>query len=87
MDWHPGISMHHIRSSAGAMSVLFGLGIPLVFFIGIPEIRGFLLASLPFACVVAAALWFWHKRRPVDLIMMGSFTGRQPGNRLHRKQT
>jgi len=87
MDWHPGISMHRIRSNSGVMGVLFGLGMSLVCLLGVPQARGFLLASLPFAFLVAVVLWYWHRHKPVDLILMDRLTGRQPEEKVQLKRT
>ena len=67
MDYHPGISIHHITIGGGLMAAVFAIGSCLIFFFGISEIRWFLLLSIPFALGVAALLHFLYKRRPVEL--------------------
>jgi hypothetical protein len=51
----------------GLMSALFAIGTVLIFVIGVPLGPWFLLASILLGTAVAVALYFWHKRNPVEL--------------------
>jgi hypothetical protein len=67
MEYHPGISIHHIAIGGGIMAAVFAIGSCLIFFFGISEVRWFLWLSIPAAIGVAALLRVLHKRRPVEL--------------------
>ncbi len=58
---HPGISMHNIRVGGGAAGFLFVAGSMLVFFLGIPAIRWFLVGSIVLGSGIAVALRLLHK--------------------------
>lgn len=58
---HPGISMHKLPVSGGAVGLLFAAGSMLVFLVGIPSVRVFFLAAIPLGLGVAFALRFFHK--------------------------
>ena len=64
---HPGISMHRITVGGGVMGALFAVGTALIFLLGLPASRWFLLASLFVGVCVAALLYVWHRRHPVEL--------------------
>jgi hypothetical protein len=64
---HPGITMHRIAVGGGVMGALFAVGTSLIFLLGVPASRWFLVASLFVAIGVAALLYIWHKRHPVEL--------------------
>lgn len=59
--------MHRIRVGGDLMGLLAALGAVLVCVVGFPEARGFLVASLVFGLVAAAAFRFWFSRRPSDV--------------------
>ncbi|HEX4594139.1 MAG TPA: hypothetical protein VH157_07680 [Bryobacteraceae bacterium] len=59
---HPGISMHKLPVSGGAVGLLFAAGSMLVFLIGVPSVRVFFLAAIPLGLGFAFALRFFHKR-------------------------
>jgi hypothetical protein len=64
---HPGITMHRIAVGGGVMGAVFAVGTALIFLLGLPASRWFLLASLFVGVGVAAFLYVWHKRHPVEL--------------------
>jgi F0F1-type ATP synthase assembly protein I len=64
---HPGISIHRMAIGGGIMSGLFAIGTVLIFVIGTPLGPWFLLASVLLGAGVAAALYVWHKRHPVEI--------------------
>jgi len=59
--------MHRIAVGGGVMGALFAVGTSLIFLLGVPASRWFLLASLFVGVGVAALLYVWHKRHPVEL--------------------
>ena len=67
MERHPGISMHHIAVGGGIMGAVFTVGTCLIFFVGVVQVRWFLLFSLPLGLCIAALLYVWHKRKPVEV--------------------
>ena len=68
LERHPGISMHRIAVGGGVMGALFAVGTTLIFVIGVPFGGWFLLASIELGTGVAAVLYAWHKKHPVDMI-------------------
>lgn len=49
------------------MGAVFAVGTCLIFFVGVVQVRWFLLLSLLLGLCVAALLYFWHKRKPAEL--------------------
>lgn len=49
------------------MGAVFAVGVCLIFFLGVVEVRWFLLLSLPLGLCIAGFLYVFHKRRPVEL--------------------
>ena len=60
------IRIHRIPV-AGAAGLLFAVGSCLVFLFGIPALRWFLLGSVIVGSALGGLLWFWHKKRPVEI--------------------
>lgn len=58
---HPGISMHKLPVSGGAVGLLFAVGSMLVFLLGIPAMRWFLVGSIVLGLGVAGGLWLFRK--------------------------
>ena len=58
---HPGISMHKLPVSGGAVGLLFAVGSMLVFLLGIPAMRWFLAGSGALGVGVAGGLWLFHR--------------------------
>ena len=58
---HPGISMHKLPVSGGAVGLLFAIGSMLVFLLGIPAMRWFLIGSSALGVGVAGGLWLFHR--------------------------
>jgi len=58
---HPGISMHKLPISGGAVGLLFVVGSMLVFLLGIPAMRWFLGGSVVLGLGVAGGLWLFHE--------------------------
>jgi len=52
------------------MGALVAVGTVTIFVVGVPAARSFLY-SLPVALLIALGLGYWHKRRKVDLILLG----------------
>jgi len=67
LERHPGITMHRIAVGGGVMGALFAVGTALIFLLGVPASRWFLLASLFVGVGLAALLYVWHRRHPVKL--------------------
>ena len=63
----PEISMHRIPVSGGAAGLIFAVGSCLVFLVGIPALRWFLLGAVVVGSAVGGFLWRWHKNRPVEI--------------------
>lgn len=63
---HPGITMHRIAVGGGVMGAVFALGSSLIFLLGVPASRWFLLASVLVGVGIASLLYVWHKRHPVE---------------------
>lgn len=59
---HPGITMHKLPVSGNAVGLLFAAGSMAVFLVGVPSVRIFFLAAIPFGLAVTLALRFFHKR-------------------------
>jgi len=67
LERHPGITMHRIAVGGSIMGALFAIGTVLIFVIGLPVGRWFLLGSVVLGTGVAAGLYAWHKNNPVEL--------------------
>jgi hypothetical protein len=63
---HPGITMHRIAVGGGIMGAVFAIGCSVIFLLGLPASRWFLLASVFVGIGVAVLLYVWHKRHPVE---------------------
>jgi hypothetical protein len=59
--------MHRMAVGGGIMGALFAIGTVLIFVIGLPVSRWFLLASVLLGTGVASVLYFWHRNNPVEL--------------------
>lgn len=66
-DERPQISIHRIPVGGGVAGLIFAVGSCLVFLVGIPALRWFLLGSVVVGAVVAGLLWNWHKNRPIEI--------------------
>ena len=67
LERHPGITIHRMAVGGGIMGALFAIGTVLIFVIGLPVSRWFLLGSVLLGTGAAAVLYFWHKNNPVEL--------------------
>jgi len=67
MERHPGISIHRIAVGGGIMGAVFGVGVCVIFLVGVVEVRWFLLMSLALGVAIAALLHFVHGRKPVEV--------------------
>ena len=67
LERHPGITIHRMAVGGSIMGALFAIGTVLIFVIGLPVSRWFLLASVLLGTGVASVLYFWHKNNPVEL--------------------
>ena len=67
MEPHTGPLIHRIAIGGGIMGAVFAVGCCLIFFLGVGEVRWFLLLSIPLGLCIAALLYLYHKRRPVEL--------------------
>jgi len=59
---HPGITMHKLPVSGNAVGLLFAAGSMAIFLVGVPSVRVFSLAAIPFGLAVALSLRWFHKR-------------------------
>lgn len=67
LERHPGITMHRIAVGGGIMGAVFAVGSAVIFLIGLPASRWFLLASVLVGIGFAVLLYSWHRRHPVEL--------------------
>ncbi len=81
LERHPGITMHRMAVGGGIMGALFAIRTVLIFVIGLPVSRWFLLGSVLLGTGVAALLYVWHKNNPVELADL-----HHPPPRDHTKQ-
>jgi len=65
MDWYEGPNISKIPVK-GVMGAVFTVGIVLMFLLGVPHARLFVLISVPLGVIVGIVLYLWHKRKPVD---------------------
>ena len=63
----PEITIHRIPVGGGFAGLIFAAGSCLVFLIGIPALRWFLLGAVVVGSVVGGLLWRWHKNRPLEI--------------------
>ena len=61
--------MHRLKVGGGAVGLFFALG-ALFIFMTVPEVRWTILLSVPAGGIVGLALWYWHRRRAVDLVSL-----------------
>ena len=59
--------MHRIAVGGGMMGALFTVGTILIFVMGLPMGPWFLSGSILLGTGVAAALYLWHQKNPVEL--------------------
>lgn len=59
--------MHRIAVGGGIMGALFAIGSVFIFVVGLPISRWFLLGSALFGNGVAALLYAWPRKHPVEL--------------------
>ena len=58
--------MHRIAVGGGVMGGVFAVGCSVIFLLGVPASRLFLLAGIVAGIGVAILLYFWHKKHPVE---------------------
>lgn len=63
----PEIRIDRIPVGGGVAGLIFAVGSCLIFLIGIPAMRWFLLGSVAVGAVFGGLLWRWHKKRPVKI--------------------
>lgn len=78
LERHAGISMHRIAVGGSVMGALFAGGSLLIFLVGLPVSRSFLLGGLLAGIAVAASLYTWHKRYPVELVDLQDLSAHNP---------
>ena len=69
---HPGseepsyteINMSRIPVGGGMAGLLFAVGTALIFVVGVPVVRAFLVGSMVAGSVISIALHFFHKYKP-----------------------
>jgi hypothetical protein len=74
----PEITMHRLSVGGGVAGLIFAVGSCLIFVVGIPMLRWFLLGAVVIGFGVAGVLWWWHRKKPVeitDLYESGSLCG------------
>jgi hypothetical protein len=74
--------MHRIAVGGGVMGALVAVGSVSIFVLGLPVSRWFLLGSSLFGIGVAALLYAWHKKHPVELTFLRDLSApKQPSKR------
>ena len=63
----PEISMHRIPVGGGVAGLIFAAASCLIFLVGIPALRWFLLGAVAVGAAVIGLLWRWHQKRPVEI--------------------
>ncbi len=63
----PQISMHRMPVGGSVAGLIFVVGSCLIFLVGIPALRWFLLGAVAVGAAVAGLLWRWHKKKPVEI--------------------
>jgi hypothetical protein len=58
---HPGINMHKIPVGGDEIGVMFVIGVLLPMLIALPEVRNFILVSLPIGVIIAIILRLIHR--------------------------
>lgn len=67
MARHPGISMHKLPVGGNVMGAVFVIGIVLMFLVGIPIARWFLIAGLVLGGILATVFVVYHKHYEVEI--------------------
>ena len=67
MARHPGISMHKLPVGADVMGAVFAGGIVVMFVVGIPIARWFLLGAAVFGALAGAVMIRFHTRHRVEI--------------------
>jgi hypothetical protein len=82
LENHSGITMHRIAVGGGIMGAVFAIGSVFIFVVGLPVSRWFLLGSSLFGIGIAAVLYAWHKKHPVELTDLQDLSApKQPSQR------
>ncbi len=63
----PEISIHRIPVGGGVAGLIFAVGSCMIFLVGIPALRWFLLLAVVVGSAIGGLLWRWHKNRPVEI--------------------
>ncbi len=63
----PEIRIDRIPVGGGAAGLIFAVGSCLVFLVGIPALRWFLLLAVVLGSAIGGLLWRWHKNKPVEI--------------------
>ena len=67
MARHPGISMHKLPVGGDIMGTVFAVGVVLMFVVGIPLARWFLLGAVLLGGVVGVFMMRSHRRHSVEI--------------------
>ncbi len=62
--WGPNISSIPV---AGVGGLIFAVGTALIFLVGIPALRLFLIGALVVGVFMGCGLYWYHKKRPVEI--------------------
>ena len=86
---HPGISMHKLPVSGGAMGMLFAVGSAVIFVLGFPTLWYFVAFSAGLGVAIAWMIRFIHERRsdrrgPLSILTVSEESGRS--SRPHRRR-
>ncbi len=67
MARHPGITMHRLPVGGDIMGTVFALGVVLMFVVGIPLARWFLLGAVILGGVFGLVIARFHRRHDVEI--------------------
>ena len=75
MARHPGISMHKLPVGGNVMGAVFVIGVVVMFLVGIPLARWFLLGGIVLGGLLAMVFAAFHKRRSVEITDLSGVEG------------
>lgn len=78
MARHPGISMHKLPVGADIMGAVFAIGIVLMFVVGIPIARWFLIAGVLLGGILATVFVLYHKHHKVEITDLAGIEDSKP---------
>lgn len=81
MSRHPGISMHKLPVGGDIMGTVFALGIVLMFVVGTPLARWFLLGAVVLGGFCAVVFVRYHQKHEVEITDLSGLDGGEDRSR------